>query len=226
MFDKAEMMEWEQQPINIKTYYNLAKHHFKLKAKEHDTYIQNSSSRAMGRNKYESANNMVDIVDEIKDYIAKIASRASITNTNVIANMHEADKKKDAEMAEMSTQIKQLTATIAKLATWGQQNTKNDDPNKNRGCRGDRIVKQMTKLRNMGRYCSTHGFHPIGINHDSVTCQFKKKDGHNNAATRNNRLNGNTYWPKTIRVTIEQQNHPTWKDKDKPNLQGLMETKA
>ena len=78
----------------------------------------------------------------------------------------------------------------------------------------------------MGRYCSTHGFHPIGINHNSVTCQFKKKDLHNNTATRNNCLNGNTYWPKTIQVAIEQQNHPTWKDKDKPNLQGLMETKA
>jgi hypothetical protein len=52
---------------------------------------------------------------------------------------------------------------------------------------------------------------------DSVTCQFKKKDGHNDAATWNNRLNGNTYWPKAIRVAIEQQNQPTWKDKDKPN---------
>ena len=55
--------------------------------------------------------------------------------------MREANKKKDAEMAEMSTQIKQLTATIAKLATWGQQNTKNDVPNKNHGRRGDRIVE-------------------------------------------------------------------------------------
>ena len=51
----------------------------------------------------------------------------------------------------------------------------------------------------MGRYCSTHGFHPVGPTHDSVICQFKKKDEHNNAATWNNRLNGNTYWPKAIR---------------------------
>jgi len=39
MFDKAEMMEWEQQPINIKTDYDLAKNHFELKVKAHDTYI-------------------------------------------------------------------------------------------------------------------------------------------------------------------------------------------
>ena len=38
MFDKAEMMEWEQQPTNIKTNYPLlAKLHFELKA--HDTYL-------------------------------------------------------------------------------------------------------------------------------------------------------------------------------------------
>ena len=99
MFDKAEMMEWEQQPINIKTDYDLAKNHFELKVKVHNTYIQNSSSGTAGRNKYESANNMADIGNEIKDYIAKMAS-ASITNGDIVANMHEADKKKDSEMAE------------------------------------------------------------------------------------------------------------------------------
>ena len=41
----------------------------------------------------------------------------------------------------------------------------------------------MTKLRNMGSYCSTHGFHPVGATHDSATCQYKKKDAHNDAAT-------------------------------------------
>ena len=131
--------------------------------------------------------------------------------------MCEADREKDMELAEMSAQIKQLTATVTKLAARGQQNTENNDPNKNRGCRGNRIVEQMTKLRNMGGCCSTHGFHPVGPTHGSATCQFKKKDGHNNAATWNNRLNGNTYWPKAIRVTVEQHNHLTWKDKDKPN---------
>ena len=170
MFDKAEMMEWEQQPINIKTDYAFSKNHFELKVKAHDTYIQKSSSGAAGHNKYESANNMADIGDEIKDYIAKMAS-ASVTNDNVVANMREADKKKDAEMADMAAQIKQLTASVAKLASRCQQNTENDDLNKNRGRRGDRIVEQMTKLRNMGRYCSTHGFHPVGPTHDSVTCQ-------------------------------------------------------
>ncbi len=75
MFDKAEMMDWEQQPTNINTNYPLAnKLHFELKVKVHGTYLQNSNSGATGCNKYESATNMADIGDEIKDYIAKIAS--------------------------------------------------------------------------------------------------------------------------------------------------------
>jgi len=102
---------------------------------------------------------MVDINDEIKDYIANMAS-ASITNDDFVANMREADKKKDAEMAEMSAQIKQLTAAIAKLASRGQQNTENDDPNKNQGRRGG-IVKQMTKPHNMGEYCSKMDSTPL-----------------------------------------------------------------
>ena len=138
MFDKAEMMEWEQQPINIKTDYPLAKQHFELKVKAHDTYLQNSSSGATGRNKYESANNMADIGDEIKDYIAKIASSA-VTNNDVVTNMREADKRKDAEMANMSAQIKQLTAAVAKLAS-----REKADPNQNRGCRSTGVIEQMT----------------------------------------------------------------------------------
>ena len=208
MFDKAEMMEWEQQPINIKTNYPLAKQHFELKVKAHNTYLQNISSGATGRNKYESANNMADIGNKIKDNIAKIAS-SSVTNDDVVANMREADKKKDAEMANMSAQIKQLTAAVAKLASW-----ENDNPNQNRGRRGNRVVEQMTKLRNMGGYCSTHSFHPVGATHNSATCQYKKKDAHNDAATWNNRLNGSTYWPKAICVAVEQQTHPTWKNKE------------
>jgi len=67
MFNKTKMMESEQQPINIKTDYPLAKNHFELKVKAHNTYLQNSSSGTAGRNRYESANNMADIGDEIKD---------------------------------------------------------------------------------------------------------------------------------------------------------------
>jgi hypothetical protein len=75
----------------------------------------------------------------------------------------------------------------------------------------------MTKLHNMGAYCRTHGFHPIGPTHNSTTCQYKKKNGHQDAATLSNCLSGSTYWLLPIHVTIEQQGHASWKDKSKPN---------
>ena len=145
---------------------------------------------------------MANIGDEIKDYIAKIAS-SSITNDDVVANMREDDKKKDAEMANMSAQIKQLTAAVAKLAS-----RENDGPNQNRGRRGNRVVEQMTKLRNMGGYCSTHGFHPVSATHDSATCQYR-------CAQRRSHMEQPPQWQHLL-----AQSHPRrGRTADPPNME-------
>jgi hypothetical protein len=74
---------------------------------------------------------------------------------------------------------------------------------------------QMTKIRNMGAYCSLQGFHPVGAHHGSTNCTWKKPN-HNNAQTWNNRLGGDMYWPHARKVAIEQQDHPTWKGESAP----------
>jgi hypothetical protein len=75
----------------------------------------------------------------------------------------------------------------------------------------------MKKIRNMGAYCSLHGFHPVGANHDIVTCRNEwRKPKHNIAATWTNCLGGNTYWPSPKGVAIKQQDHPIWKGKSAP----------
>ncbi len=117
----------------------------------------------------------------------------------------------------MSAQLKLLADTVALLTKLIKPRNKNCDPNKGRSrgaCRGENI--QITKLRNMGGYCHTHGYHPVRVNHDSKTCDYKK-EGHRDDATYNNRHNGNTYWPSALRVAIKQQNHAAWKDKSKPS---------
>ena len=68
----------------------------------------------------------------------------------------------------------------------------------------------------MSRYCHTHGFHPVGVNHDSKTCEFKQKDKHQNNPTYSNRMGRSTYWPLPIQAAIGQQDHPAWKGKSKP----------
>jgi hypothetical protein len=123
-------------------------------------------------------------------------------------------------LAEMVAQIKAQTAAVTQLAATKE----NSNPNATRGNGGgDRKSRrpQMSKLQNMGGYCSSHGFHPVGAGHNSKTCRWHKEE-HNTVATWNNRLGGNTFWPTATRVTIKQQDHPTWKGKLAPtNGQGL-----
>jgi hypothetical protein len=69
--------------------------------------------------------------------------------------------------------------------------------------------------RNMGAYCHSHGFHPVGANHTSATCT-KKKDNHKDSATWGDSLGGNKFWPKANRVKPDQQLHTSYKDRSAP----------
>jgi hypothetical protein len=123
-------------------------------------------------------------------------------------------------LAEMVAQIELLTTAVTQFAATKE----NSNPNATRGNEGgDPKSRQphMNKLRNMGGYCSSHGFHPVGAGHNSKTCRCQK-ERHNMEATWNNQLGGNMFWPTATRVAIEQQDHPTWKGKLPPtNGQGL-----
>ena len=70
--------------------------------------------------------------------------------------------------------------------------------------------------RNMGKYCWSHGHHPIGAKHDSHTCTHKKI-GHINDATTTNRMGGNNYWPMSNRISPTDQSHISYKGKSAPN---------
>jgi hypothetical protein len=123
---------------------------------------------------------------------------------------------KTNQLDAMEAQIKALTDAIAKLAS-----KENKDPNAGGGGgkKGDRESRrpQTTKLRNMGAYCHSHGFHPVGNDHNSATCSWKKAE-HKTEATWNNRLGGDMFWPTAKRVAIEQQEHSTWKGKAAPTV--------
>jgi hypothetical protein len=122
-------------------------------------------------------------------------------------------------LAEMVAQIKVLTAAVTQFVAMKA----NSNPNATRGNGGgDRKSRQLhkNKLWNMGGYCSSHGFHPVGAGHNSKTCRCQKEE-HNTEAMWNNQLGGNMFWPTATRVAIEQQDHPTWKGKLAPtNGQG------
>ena len=202
-FDKLEMLTWEQQPPNIKIDYDKVKIYFERIIKATDTYEQNAGGGTAGRNRYESANHMADYGDKIREYIQQLASAGAASATDT--------KEK---LSTMEAEIKKRTATIAAMAT-KLTNNENRDPNAG-GAMGDRSRRpQMKKIRNMGAYCHSHGFHPVGADHNSTNCLWKKPE-HNDAATWTNRLGGDMFWPSTKCVAIEQHDHPTWKGKSAP----------
>ena len=89
------MLTWERQPTATKTDFDLAKAHFKEMVNTTDTYEQNSGGGTAGRNRYESANQMADYGDEIREYIQQLASAsASINATDTAANIQTTNKLK------------------------------------------------------------------------------------------------------------------------------------
>ncbi len=209
-FDKNKMLAWEKQPTATKTDFDAAKNYFEALVKATDTYEMNAGGGTTGRNKYESANQLADYGNEIREYIAKIVGVSVGAASSQAANADATTK----QFAEMAAQIKALTAAVTQLAATKE----NSNPNATRGNGGgnrESRQPQVKKLRNMGGYCSSHGFHPVGTSHNSTTCRWQKGK-HNMEATWNNQLGGNMYWPTATRVAIEQQDHPTWKGKLAP----------
>ncbi len=189
---------------------NKAKIYFERIVKATDTYEQNAGGGTTGRNRYDSANQMADYCNIIQEYIQQLVSAGATSATDTAANMQTKDK-----LSTMEAEIKKLTATIAAMAT-KLTNNKNRDPNAG-GATGNCESRrpQMKKLRNMGAYCHSHGFHPVGANHDSANCG-RKKPNHNVAATWTNQLGGDMFWPSAKRAAIEQHDHHMWKGKSAP----------
>jgi hypothetical protein len=210
-FEKSEMLDWEKKPSITKADYVAAKDYFEELVKATDTYTQNAGRGTAGRNKYESANHMADIGDEIREYIANLANASAVAAQEQAANTMDKTSQFDA----MAAQIKALTDAVAKLAAASENKVPNAVGTEGKKGHHDNRRPQQTPLRNMGAYCSSHGFHPVGVNHNSATCKRKRPE-HKSEATWGNRLGGSTSWPTATRVAVVQHNHPTWKGKAAP----------
>jgi hypothetical protein len=129
-FDKNKMLDWERQATTTKTDYKLAKQYFETLLKAADTYKQNAGGGTTGQNKYESANQLADCYNKIRNYIAQIAS-AAVANNDHAANT----QANDTQFGAMLAQIKALTKAIAKLTA--NKGNKNVNPNTNNGNKGN-----------------------------------------------------------------------------------------
>jgi hypothetical protein len=71
---------------------------------------------------------------------------------------------------------------------------------------------RQNPTRNMGNYCWPCGHHPVGVKHNSHTCNFKK-EGHKDNATTTNHMGGNNCWPQENRVKPSQHDYINYKGK-------------
>ncbi len=199
--DKQKMLDWEKPPTAIKTNYDSTEDYFEALLKATGTHHQYACGNTSNQNKHKLANNLLDYGNIIQDYIAKIATVAQDNNGN-----------NNSEFEAIVTQIKALTDAVAKLSA-----TKKGDKNTNPKVRADKgshksRCPKATKLCNMDIYCRSHGFYPVGTNHTSTKCNWKKIN-HNSEATWSNWLGGDIYWPTAKHAALKQQDHTTWKGK-------------
>jgi hypothetical protein len=205
--------------------------------KDYKVYAQNSGGTARKHN-YESANQTAkaDARDELRKYIAGIA-QAAVTQEEQAANIRDSNKAATnamfAQIKVMTDQIAQRTKAMANKENRpnsggnGGSSSKNSGSGSGSGSGGGggggglqdrergRAQVQYTKPRNMGCYCSSHGFHPAGKNRTSATCN-RKHANHDAMAMWNDRKGGSVYWPPPICVSIKQQSHPTYAGKSAP----------
>ena len=106
----------------------------------------------------------------------------------------------------MATSVTQRAAAPGKPKD--EEKAKGDEEKKSR---------KWKYSRNMGEYCDSCGFHPIGVKHTSKTC-IKKKEGHNDDATwTNHGPKGCSEWPIEKKMTDKDKEHATYKNKAAPS---------
>jgi hypothetical protein len=201
-FDKKEMVDWENKPINIKDDYNEAKLYFEGLVRDLETYTQNSGGGS-GKMGYESANQMADVGDEIRKYIHEIASAAVASN-------------------ELQRRIQDkghpISSDVSPNPGANQHSCNSNVSTRNIG--KERWRRQ--RRRRSRAHVQIHAKHGgILLNawlssrrrkHTSATCS-NKREGHNDLATTARRFGGSTYWPGRTKVKPSQQDHVSYKGK-------------
>ena len=225
-FDEKQMMEWEKKAQADKTWAN-ATSYFKDIIREQETYAK-LSGRTSKKARYESAamarenarqkasaeeEAAADLGDEVRAYIARLTSEKSAEQEQLFKaeqrhqNMEDqaAEMKrmmaiKDEQIVALTTQVATLTKSIETLTRtitcMPVANARDGREREKRG--GDKA-----KTRNIGGYCWSHGWDPIGVGHTSKTCHYKK-DGHKTEATGTNTMGGSTAKPRRNQYNKQQ----------------------
>lgn len=116
-----------------------------------------------------------DTLTRLDGYLDNLAAAAT-TERTTLAQLIENNATLTASITSLTASVASLTAAYAILAAGSDTNKQGGD-------------KRRGHLAQKG-YCWTHGYR-VKHNHDSATCKYKA-EGHKDAATRANTMNGST----------------------------------
>ena len=217
-FTAEDMKAWEEKDEADKDDWDIIVEYFNDKMTATDIYLNNAggaNNSQFDRAANVSEDALANIGDDLREFILTLQqsnisnSTAGTTVTDTTANVK--DTKHDEMTERMLAMEKMMTAMMLQLGAKDTATTITTGDGKD-GSKN----KTFKYPRNMGGYCHSCGFHPVGPKHDSATCT-RKKEGHVDTATWTNRgANGSKEWPVAAKVKPSQQEHTSYKGKSAP----------
>jgi hypothetical protein len=234
---KADRDDWAIMKTFFREKMALNKAHINNN-KRNDTTLYGSSANIT----FEQEEKLADMGDQIREYIQQITQAkenvppTTKTNTNT-------DTSSTGNMAidEMNKRMMKLENMISNMCNNNNNNRggRGNSNNNNSGGGGNKNINNRNggntnnnnngngksnvngkriwpyhKHRNMGGYCHSYGFHPVGKTHTSETCGYKKSNHDEKATWTNRGTGGSTVWPTKVRE--DQKTHESYAGKSVP----------
>ena len=122
------------------------------------------------------------------------------------AAMKKEMKIKDEQITALTTQVATLTKSIETLTrtiTCMAVIHAAQDGGKLEKKGGNRRPRKQIAARNIGGYCWSHGWDPVGEGHTSRNCKYRM-EGHKAEETGNKKMGGSTWRPERKQYNKQQ----------------------
>ena len=166
------LRKWNRFPPTQKTWPT-----FKTTFRQAQTELRETGDLEVNQTEFHSANLIEEIVNGVQRALEPATEEAAYAEQQAMQHMANATTQQQVLpdlMNQMMTMMKQMQDMQTQMLTNNNRTTGNNS-------KGNR------RRRNKSKYCWSHG----ACAHDSKSCQAKK-EGHQDDATFNNKMNGST----------------------------------
>ena len=208
------MKAWGAKSEADRDDWDIMKAYFKSKMKQENEFKSNTDDTAASAMYGSTANTieedkLADLGDEIREYIQQITQAKEIA-TPPAPIIKPVTSNASSEMEMMKAMMAKMESMMLNMCN----NNNTGGGGSGGGGSGDNKKKRIyEKYRNMGEYCHSCGFHPVGKGHTSKTCKYKKPN-HDDNSTWSNRGAGSMFWPTKVRE--DEKTHATYAGKSAP----------